>query len=72
LDRNKSLFGYEQFFRTSLDDVFSDVGQEKATSKMIVVLQFDLGMDRISEGKLAFIKFTERTAASLNVKFYEH
>jgi EAL and modified HD-GYP domain-containing signal transduction protein len=72
LDRNKSLFGYEQLFRTSLDDVFSDVGQEKAASEMIAVLQFDLGMDRISEGKLAFINFTERTLASLSVKFYEH
>ncbi|MFT6413724.1 MAG: EAL and modified HD-GYP domain-containing signal transduction protein [Glaciecola sp.] len=61
LDRHKSLFGYELLFRTSLDNVFPDVDQEKATSKMIEVLQFDLGMDRISEGKLAFINFTEKT-----------
>jgi EAL and modified HD-GYP domain-containing signal transduction protein len=61
LDRQKSLFGYELLFRTSLDNVFPDVDQEKATSKMIEVLQFDLGMDRISEGKLAFINFTEKT-----------
>jgi EAL and modified HD-GYP domain-containing signal transduction protein len=42
LDRHKSLFGYELLFRTSLDNVFPDVDQEKATSKMIEVLQFDL------------------------------
>jgi len=61
LDRHKSLFGYELLFRTSLVNVFPDVDQEKATSKMIEVLQFDLGLDRISEGKLAFINFTEQT-----------
>ena len=61
LDRKKSLFGYELLFRTSLDNVFPDVDQEQATSKMIEGLQFDLGLDRISEGKLAFINFTEKT-----------
>lgn len=61
LDRQKSLFGYELLFRTSLDNVFPDVDQEQATSKMIEGLQFDLGLDRISEGKLAFINFTEKT-----------
>jgi EAL and modified HD-GYP domain-containing signal transduction protein len=61
LDKSKSLFGYELLFRTSLDNVFPDVDQEKATSKMIESLQFDLGLDRISDGKLAFINFTEQT-----------
>ncbi len=61
LDKSKSLFGYELLFRTSLDNVFPDVDQEKATSKMIESLQFDLGLDRISDGKLAFINFTEKT-----------
>jgi EAL and modified HD-GYP domain-containing signal transduction protein len=61
LDKSKSLFGYELLFRTSLDNVFPDVDQEKATSKMIESLQFDLGLDRIADGKLAFINFTEKT-----------
>lgn len=61
LDKKKALFGYELLFRTSLDNVFPDVDQEKATSKMIEGLQFDLGLDRISEGKLAFINFTQQS-----------
>ncbi len=61
LDINKALFGYELLFRTSLDNVFPDVDQEQATSKMVEGLQFDLGLDRISEGKLAFINFTEQS-----------
>lgn len=61
LDKSKALFGYELLFRTSLDNVFPDVDQEKATSKMIEGLQFDLGLDRIADGKLAFINFTQQS-----------
>lgn len=61
LDREKALFGYELLFRTSLENAFPDVDQEKATSKMIEILQFDLGFDRMSDGKLAFINFTEES-----------
>ncbi|MEQ3652965.1 MAG: EAL domain-containing protein, partial [Glaciecola sp.] len=64
LDREKTLYGYELLFRTSLDNVFPDVDQEKATSKMIEGLQFDLGLDKISDGKLAFINFTEQSLLS--------
>ena len=64
LDREKTLYGYELLFRTSLDNVFTDVDQEKATSKMIEGLQFDLGLDKISDGKLAFINFTEQSLLS--------
>lgn len=59
LDVNKQVYGYELLFRTSTDNVFPDIDQEKATSKMIEGLQFDLGLDKISSGKYAFINFTE-------------
>jgi EAL and modified HD-GYP domain-containing signal transduction protein len=61
LDKRKELFGYELLFRTSLDNVFPDVDQEKATSKMIEGLQFDLGLDRLADGKWAFINFTQQS-----------
>ena len=61
LDAERNLFGYELLFRTSLDNVFPDVDEEKATSKMVEGLQLDLGLDRISSGKLAFINFTQKT-----------
>lgn len=61
LDAERNLFAYELLFRTSLDNFFPDVDEEKATSKMIEGLQLDLGLDRISSGKLAFINFTQKT-----------
>jgi EAL and modified HD-GYP domain-containing signal transduction protein len=64
LDKKKALFGYELLFRLSLENVFPDVDQEKATSKMVESLQFDLGLDKIADGKLAFINFTEHSLLS--------
>lgn len=61
LDCNRDLYGYELLFRASLKNVFPDVNEEKATSKMIEGLQLDLGLDRISAGKLAFINFTHQS-----------
>ncbi|MDT0594725.1 EAL and HDOD domain-containing protein [Glaciecola petra] len=61
LNADKSLVGYELLFRTSSDNVFPDMDQEKATSKMIEGLQFDLGLDKLSSGKQAFINFTEQS-----------
>lgn len=61
LDINKRLFGYELLFRTSTDNIFPDVDEEAATSKMIEGLQFDLGLDKMTAGKLAFINFTEQS-----------
>lgn len=61
LNADKLLVGYELLFRTSTDNVFPDIDQEKATSKMIEGLQFDLGLDKLSSGKQAFINFTEQS-----------
>lgn len=65
LDIDKEVYGYELLFRTSTDNVFPDVDEEKATSKMIEGLQFDLGLDKISAGKFAFINFTEQSILKL-------
>jgi EAL and modified HD-GYP domain-containing signal transduction protein len=61
LDIKKKVYGYELLFRTGTDNVFPNIDQEKATSKMIEGLQFDLGLDKISAGKFAFINFTEES-----------
>lgn len=61
LDIEKRVFGYELLFRSSIENFFPDVDEEMATSKMIEGLQFDLGLDKISSGKLAFINFTEKS-----------
>nr|WP_136252110.1 HDOD domain-containing protein [Ningiella ruwaisensis] len=59
LNSKKELFGYELLFRTSMENAFPDVDEEKATSKMIEGLYLDLGLDRIAADKLAFINFTK-------------
>lgn len=61
LNRENELFGYELLFRASLDNAFPDIDHEKATSRMIEGLHFDLGVDEIADGKLAFINFTQDT-----------
>ncbi|GAA0352147.1 EAL domain-containing protein [Bowmanella denitrificans] len=61
LDREKTLVAYELLFRESLKNVFPDVGEDMATSKIIEGLQFNLGLDTLTENKLAFINFTQET-----------
>lgn len=61
LDTNRRIFGYELLFRSGSENVFPDVDQEKATAKMIEGLQLDLGLDKVTGGKLAFINFTEKS-----------
>lgn len=61
LNADKKLVGYELLFRTSSNNVFPEIDQEKATSQMIEGLQFDLGLDKLASGKQVFINFTEQS-----------
>jgi len=61
LDINKDVFAYELLFRDSLKNVFPDVGDNEATSKMVEGLQLNLGLDTLTNAKPAFINFTEDT-----------
>ncbi|MBN7818981.1 EAL and HDOD domain-containing protein [Bowmanella yangjiangensis] len=61
LDKDKKLVAYELLFRESLKNVFPDIGEDIATSKIIEGLQFNLGLDTLTENKLAFINFTQET-----------
>ncbi|MFV0276583.1 MAG: EAL and HDOD domain-containing protein, partial [Parahaliea sp.] len=45
----------------SLENVCPDVGEDLATTKIIEGLQFNLGLDTLTRGKLAYINFTEET-----------
>jgi EAL and modified HD-GYP domain-containing signal transduction protein len=58
LNVDKSLFAYELLFRDGMRNAFPDVDDEQATSKMVAGLQFNLGLDSLTEGELAFINFT--------------
>ena len=58
LNRDKTLFAYELLFRQSLENVFPNINDNQATAKLIEGLQFNLGLDSLTQGTLAFINFT--------------
>lgn len=60
-DTNKEVYAYELLFRAGLENVFPDIGDDEATSKMIDGLQTNLGLDSLTQNKLAFLNFTHDT-----------
>ncbi|MDF2178084.1 HDOD domain-containing protein [Aliiglaciecola sp. CAU 1673] len=61
LDKDKKLFAYELLFRESLENVFPNIEDNLATSKIVEGLQFNLGLDTLTDKKPAFINFTQDT-----------
>jgi EAL and modified HD-GYP domain-containing signal transduction protein len=59
LDKNKNLFAYELLLRDSLDNTFpKNINEDEATAKIIEGLEFNLGLESLTKGSLAFINFT--------------
>ncbi|MFT5924326.1 MAG: EAL and modified HD-GYP domain-containing signal transduction protein [Paraglaciecola sp.] len=59
LDREKNLFAYELLLRDSLDNIFpKNINEDVATAKIIEGLEFNLGLESLTQGSLAFINFT--------------
>lgn len=59
LDKEQNLFAYELLLRDSLANYFpKDVNDDEATAKIIDGLEYNLGLDSLAQGKLAFINFT--------------
>lgn len=59
LDKDKNLFAYELLLRDSLDNVFpQNIHDDEATAKIIEGLEFNLGLESLTQGTLAFINFT--------------
>ena len=58
LDAEKQLFGYELLFRDGVDNVFPDVDENEATTRLIEGSQFNLGLEHLTGDKPAFINFT--------------
>ncbi len=59
LDREKNLYAYELLFRDGLDNVFPNIDEHEATSKLIEGSQ--LGLNDMTGDKPAFINFTLET-----------
>ena len=59
LDRNKNLFAYELLLRDSLENIFpKNINEDEATAKIIEGLEFNLGLESLTQGSIAFINFT--------------
>lgn len=59
LDKDKNLFAYELLLRDSLENVFpQSINDDEATAKIIEGLEFNLGLESLTQGTLAFINFT--------------
>ena len=59
LDRNKKLFAYELLFRDGLENVFPDIDENEATSKIIE--DNLVGISDMTDDTPAFINFTLQT-----------
>lgn len=59
LDTDKNLFAYELLLRNSLDNFFpKNISDDEATAKIIDGLEYNLGLESLTQGSLAFINFT--------------
>lgn len=61
LDREKNLFSYELLFRDGEQNCFPDISPDEATSRILTNNHLDIGLQELTEGKLAFINFHEET-----------
>src|SRR6516225_1361942 len=55
-DKNQKVYGYELLFRSGLENVFSHHDGDKASD--VVIDEFLLGMETLTEGRVAFINCT--------------
>ncbi|MEE2024003.1 EAL and HDOD domain-containing protein [Alkalimonas mucilaginosa] len=58
-DQRQQLIGYELLFRDGEQNSFPSIDPDEATSRLITEHHFLVGLERITQHKLAFINFTE-------------
>ena len=62
LDKERKLFAYELLLRDSLENIFPNkLNDDEATAKIIEGLEFNLGLESLTQGSLAFINFTHNS-----------
>lgn len=63
--REEEVMGYELFYRKNHDDLhFTALNEDEATTDVIINSFYHIGYQKISQGKLCFINFTERLLKS--------
>jgi EAL and modified HD-GYP domain-containing signal transduction protein len=61
LDADKKLFAYEVLFRDGVDNVFPDIDEDEATTRLVEGAQINFGLEDLTDNKPAFINFTLET-----------
>ncbi len=64
LDRHNKLFGYKLLFRDSQENIYPDNDVDKATIVVIRNSFVNIGIEKVTGGKKAFINFTENILQS--------
>ena len=59
-DNKNKVVAYELLFRNSLENKYSEEDGERATLEVILNTFYTLGSNEVTEGKKAFINFTEK------------
>ncbi len=58
LNRNQKTVGYELLFRDGIKNIFPDINGDTATLRLLTNSFLNIGINRISMGKMTFINFT--------------
>ncbi|MBU0947011.1 MAG: HDOD domain-containing protein [Proteobacteria bacterium] len=58
-DRNLNIYGYELLFRADPSNIFPEIDGDCATAKILSSSFFTVGIEEITNGKKAFVNFTE-------------
>ena len=64
LDRKNKIYGYELLFRENTNNTYTEGDADKATVEVIRNSFFNIGFDRLTQNKVAFINFTENILTS--------
>lgn len=59
-DKKNRTIGYELLFRSGTDNIYDSKDGDKATLDVLKNSFYILGIDKVTEGKKAFINFTEK------------
>ncbi|WP_338469523.1 HDOD domain-containing protein [Niallia sp. XMNu-256] len=59
-DTNEKLVGYELLYRKDSTNVFPQIDGDQATAEVVINTHLNIGLHRITEGKLYCIQFTEK------------
>ncbi len=61
VSRMTGIYAYELLFRDGKSNCFPDISPDEATSKILTNSHLSLGLDELTDGKLAFTHFHEDT-----------